>query len=68
MSKNVKWFSDPCPMCGGKLNSWDKRVSRALGYKIPICEACIGKEYGKTVEEIRGVMKDYFGMLPCRGL
>ena len=50
------------------MNSWDKRVSKALGYRIPICEVCIGKEYGKTVEEIRGVMKDYFGMLPCRGL
>lgn len=40
----------PCGNCGAELNTWDARVSKALGYRNTIvCEACICKEYGVTV-------------------
>lgn len=27
----LRWYSDiSCPVCGGEVNSWDKRCSRAL--------------------------------------
>ena len=49
----LRWYPDiSCPVCGGKVNSWDKRCSRALAYKAIFCEACISKEYGIDVEEI----------------
>ena len=56
------------PACGGRVNSWDKRCSRALGYKAIVCEACISKEYGIDVEELRGTMKNHFGLIPCPGI
>lgn len=29
----LAWYPDiACPVCGGDVNSWDKRCSRALGY------------------------------------
>ena len=34
-----------CPVCGGEVNSWDKRCSRALGYQQIVCEDCIAEEY-----------------------
>ena len=38
----LRWYPDiSCPVCGGKVNSWDKRCSRALAYKAIFCEACI---------------------------
>lgn len=57
-----------CNVCGKHLNSWDLRCSKALGYKKPICEKCIALEYDKTTEEIREIMKSYFGMIPCLGI
>jgi len=62
--KNVK----VCNLCEKRLNSWDLRCSKALGYKNPICEGCIAKEYDKTIEELRVIMKSYFGMIPCLGI
>jgi len=57
-----------CPVCNGEVNSWDKRCSRALGYKVIVCEECISKEYGLTVEELRDTMKNHFGLVPCPGI
>lgn len=57
-----------CASCAKKLNSWDKRCSKALGYKSAVCEACIAAEYDKTVEELRDVLEDFFGMRPCKGI
>lgn len=66
---NLKWLDDPCPICGGRMNSWDARCSKALGYlKYQVCEACLCAEYGRTPEELRRTMENYFGMRPCRGL
>ena len=39
-----------CPVCGGEVNSWDKRCSRALGYQQIVCEDCIAEEYQIEVE------------------
>ena len=65
----LHWYPDiSCPVCGGEVNSWDKRCSRALGYKAIVCEACIAKEYGLTVEELRDTMKNHFGLITCPGI
>lgn len=62
-------YDIPCPVCGREeTDSWDKRISRALGYKQIVCEACIAKEYDMTVDELRHTMEEHFGMLPCPGL
>lgn len=63
------WYPDlECPSCGGEVNSWDKRCSRALGYKQIVCEGCIAKEYGIEVEELRDTMKNHWGLIPCPGI
>ena len=55
--------------CGSRLNSWDVKCSKALGYlKYQVCEKCLCKEYDVTVEELRAEMEDYFGMRPCKGI
>jgi len=64
----VKHTLQYCHSCGQELTSWDLRCSKALGYKNPVCEKCIAKEYEKTPGELRDTLKDYFGMRPCRGL
>lgn len=66
----VIWYDEiPCPVCGAeRTNSWEKRISRALGYKAIVCEECIAKEYGLTVEELRDTMKNHFGLIPCPGI
>lgn len=65
----LRWYPDiSCPVCGGKVNSWDKRCSRALAYKAIFCEDCISKEYGIDVEELRDTMKNHFGLIPCPGI
>ena len=65
----LRWYDMPCPVCGAEqVNSWDKRVSRALGYKQIVCEACIAKEYDTTAEELRHTMESQFGLVPCPGL
>lgn len=67
--KYIRWLEDYCHYCGNQLNSWDVRVSKALGYlKYHCCEKCIAKEYGRTLPELRGVMEEYFGMRPCKGI
>lgn len=67
--KKLRWYKIPCPVCGREeTNSWEKRVSRALGYKAIVCEACVSKEYGLTVEELRDTMQEHFGLVPCPGL
>ena len=62
-------YDIPCPVCGREeTTSWDKRLSRALGYNQIVCEACIAEEYGMSVGELRHTMEEHFGMLPCPGL
>ena len=63
------WYQDlSCPVCGGEVNSWDKRCSRALGYQQIVCESCIVQEYQIEVEELRDTMKEHFGLIPCPGI
>ena len=65
----LHWYEEICcPVCGERVNSWDKRISRALGYKAFVCEGCIAKEYGVTVEELRDTMENHFGLVPCPGI
>lgn len=65
----LHWYPDlSCPACGGEVNSWDKRCSRALGYQQIVCEDCIAAEYQIEVEELRGTMKEHFGLIPCPGI
>ncbi len=64
----LKWLDESCHVCGERLNSWDARVSKALGYHAKHCERCIAAEYDLTQEELRSRMEDFFGMLPCAGL
>ena len=65
---HVKWLHIPCHSCGEELNTWDMRISHALGYEHIVCERCVAKEYGKDVQEVRAIMEDHFGLKPCQGL
>lgn len=64
----VKWLNESCHLCGKRLNSWDQRICKALGYRRTICEGCVAKEYGQDVDELRATLEDFFGMRPCQGL
>ena len=67
--KRVHWLADvACTICAGEVNSWDKRCSRALGYKSIVCESCIAKEYDVTVHELRSTLQEHFGLIPCPGI
>lgn len=68
--KRIVWYNDiPCPVCGAeRTNSWEKRITRALGYEAIICEDCVAKEYGLTVEQLRKTMMEHFGLVPCPGI
>lgn len=68
--KRIVWYEDiPCPVCGAeRTNSWEKRITRALGYEAIICENCVAKEYGLTVEQLRSTMMEHFGLVPCPGI
>lgn len=68
MADKVKWLDQNCNNCGKQLNSWDAKLSKALAYKIPVCEKCIAKEYDIDVETLRSRMEDFFGMRPCQGV
>lgn len=57
-----------CNICGNELNSWDKRLSKTLAYKLPACESCIAREYDIDRDELRNRMEDFFGMRPCIGI
>lgn len=57
-----------CNMCAQPLNSWDKRLSKVLAYKIPVCEKCIANEYDMDVDALRTRMEDFLGIRPCQGL
>ena len=65
---HVKWLHLPCHVCGEELNTWDMRISHALGYEYITCEKCVAKEYDKSVEEVRSIMEEHFGLKPCQGL
>ena len=43
-------------------------VQQGLGYKHPICERCIAKEYGLNTTQLRDRLEDFFGMRPCQGV
>ncbi len=65
----VIWLEDVvCSVCSGEVNSWDKRCSRALGYKHIVCESCIAQEYGETIDSLRTAMHEHFGLIPCPGI
>ena len=64
----AKWLDEDCNICESQLNSWDARLSKALAYKIPLCEKCIAKEYDMEPEALRDRMENYFGMRPCVGI
>lgn len=67
--EHVRWLDDYCHYCGCQLNSWDVKVSKALGYlKYHCCETCIANEYDNSVDELRDTMEGYFGMRPCKGI
>lgn len=66
--ERVRWFNEKCPSCENRVNSWDKRLSKATGYKQIICEKCIAKEYDITVEELRDISARHFGLFPCLGI
>lgn len=57
-----------CNACGRQLTSWDRRLSKSLGYRYPVCEACIAREYDMDVEVLRDRMEEFYGMRPCQGL
>lgn len=68
-AQKLRWYDDIlCPACGERTNSWEKRISRALGYQSIVCERCIAEEYGLTVAELRDTMENHFGLVPCPGL
>ena len=64
----LKWLDEYCNKCGNQINSWDARLSKALAYRFPCCEACIAVEYDMTADELRDRMEDYFGIRPCLGI
>ena len=64
----LKWLDEYCEYCDRQMNSWDKRVGKALMFSFPICEDCIAEEYGMTKEYLRDAMLRRFGMHPCEGL
>lgn len=68
-TKKLYWLADmECNVCASEVNSWDKRCSRALGYKNIVCECCIAKEYDVTINELRRTMEEHFGLIPCPGI
>lgn len=64
----IKWLDENCNICQCRLNSWDARLSKALAYRIPVCEKCISKEYDMDVDALRTKMEDFFDMRPCQGI
>lgn len=64
----IKWLDEECNICNHQLNSWDKRLSKALSYKSPVCEKCIAKEYDMDIDALRSKMEDFFGLRPCEGI
>ena len=69
-AQKLVWYDGvSCPVCGAeRTNSWEKRISRALNYKSIVCESCIAKDYGLSVEELRDTMENHFGLVPCPGI
>lgn len=60
---------EACNSCCRTLNSWDKKIAKAVGYiKSFPCESCLAQEYDMTVEELRAFFEDHFGMRPCQGI
>ena len=64
----VRYLNESCNICGMKINSWDKRISKTLTYWYPCCESCIAAEYDMTVEALRNRMEHYFDIRPCQGI
>ena len=64
----AKLLDENCNICSCQLNSWDARLSKALAYKIPVCEKCIADEYDMDTDALRSRMEEYFDMRPCQGI
>ena len=57
-----------CRLCSKQLNNWDRRLSRTLAYKQPLCEVCIAAEYDMEKGELRERMKQFYDIRPCQGI
>lgn len=66
--QKARWLEEYCHVCGRQLNSWDARVSKALGYRHKICEKCVAYEYNIELDELRSILEHHFGIRPCLGL
>lgn len=64
----LRWLDENCNNCGNRLNSWDKKISRALRYQEAVCESCVAKEYDMEVADLRKRMEHYLGLRPCQGI
>ena len=49
--QRVRWLEEYCHVCGRQLNSWDARVSKALGYRHKLCEGCIAERAKARLEK-----------------
>lgn len=66
-TETFRWLNEKCDKCGQMLNTWDQRCRIATGTKQQLCEGCLSELYGKTREEFRALMEDYFDIRPCKG-
>lgn len=65
----VGYTGEWCEICDKRMiNTWDLKLQKALMYRSNICEHCIAKEYGMTVDALRSRMEETFGLKPCRGI
>lgn len=55
--QRVRWLEEYCHVCGRQLNSWDARVSKALGYKHKLCERCIADEYAVVPQQFYPIFR-----------
>lgn len=53
-----------CHKCGGKMNSWDVKLSKAFK-TYDTCEKCFCEIYDMDKDDFRARMSRYFGIRPC---
>lgn len=68
MSQKIRWLDQNCNICQNQLNSWDARLSKALAYKMAVCEKCIANEYDMDIDALRDKMEEFFDIRPCQGI
>lgn len=67
MAESLKWLNEKCYTCNRRMNSWDKRLTKAFKVRNT-CEDCFCSIYDLDKEVFRGTMEDYFGIRPCQGI